>query len=502
MNGISRRAFTTGLIASTAAGAAYSTFAASRKDWDIIVVGAGTAGVPAALFAADRGLRVLCLEKTAQVGGTLWLSGGQMSAAGTRRQRALGINDDPEQHLADVLRISRNTADSALVRRAVSEAAPTLDWLDSAGFVFAKEFPVAATGHEPYSKPRVWGGPDRGLSILQVLQKQLAVAPRKPTLMFEFEVEELVVDGGRVKGVQGRDATGRRREFRAPNVILASGGYMANPGLFAAVNGLPQYRAAGWPANTGVGVALAGAVGGFTRGEQNYLCDFGSIPATNTLPSSELARSVHHPHRRQPWEIYVNANGQRFIREDDPSVDTRERALRLQPQNRYWVIFDSRIFAEAPPFVRTAPPGEQRDWTRDEMRDAFGTLDAFSSADSLEDLGKKAGIEVNNLRETVTDFNRATQSGNDRWGRQHLPRGIEVPPFYAIRHQGGTLISVGGVAVDDKLRVIRRSGEPVQGLFAAGELLGNGSLSGQAFCSGMSVTPALSLGRYLGLSVG
>lgn len=82
-----------------------------------------------------------------------------------------------------------------------------------------------------------------------------------------------------------------------------------------------------------------------------------------------------------------------------------------------------------------------------------------------------------------------------------MPRPIDTPPYYSILHQGGTLISIGGIAVDDQLRVIRRSGEPVRGLYAAGEILGNGSLSGRAFCSGMSVTPALSLGRWLGLTL-
>jgi fumarate reductase flavoprotein subunit len=136
------------------------------------------------------------------------------------------------------------------------------------------------------------------------------------------------------------------------------------------------------------------------------------------------------------------------------------------------------------------------------MRAAFGQMTAFVRGDSLEELAAKAGIDGDGLRQTVETYNRAVKSGSgDPWGRQHMPLPITSPPYYAIRHQGGTLISVGGVAVDEQLRVVRRSGDPVGGLYAAGELLGNGSLSGRAFCSGMSVTPALSLGRWLGLTV-
>lgn len=497
-----RRRIVQGISATAVGAVSASGRAASRDRWDLIVVGAGTAGIPAALFAAGRDLRVLCLELTSQIGGTLWLSGGQMTAADTRRQRELGIDDSAERHLDGVLRISQDTADAALVRRAVTQAGPTLDWLEASGFEFGEEFPVAATGHEPYSRARIWCGPERGLSILKVLEAQLGAAPRKPSLVFDFEVEELLVDAsGAIGGVAGRDSGGRRLSFRAPRVLLTSGGYMSNPALFEKVNGLPRYKAAGWPANTGIGFKLADAVGGHTRGEENYLCDFGSIPGGVTPPSPELARPIHHPQRRAPWEIAVNIAGQRFIVEDDPSVDAREQALVLQPHHRYWVVFDERILAEAPALVRTAPPAEQRDWTKEELRSAFGTIDSFVKADSLPELAVRSGIDPDGLRRTIDDFNAAVRTGWDALGRRHMPRPIDTPPYYSILHQGGTLISIGGIAVDDQLRVIRRSGEPVRGLYAAGEILGNGSLSGRAFCSGMSVTPALSLGRWLGLTL-
>lgn len=82
-----------------------------------------------------------------------------------------------------------------------------------------------------------------------------------------------------------------------------------------------------------------------------------------------------------------------------------------------------------------------------------------------------------------------------------MPRPIARPPYYAVRHQGGTLISIAGLAVDGRLRVTRPDGSAIQGLYAAGELLGNGALSGKAFCAGMSVTPALTFGRWLGLNI-
>ena len=93
--------------------------AAAPNEYDFIIVGAGTAGLPAAIFASKRGARVLLLDAAGDIGGTLHLSTGQMSAAGTRLQASLGIVDTPQLHYDDVMRISRNTADPILTRIAV-----------------------------------------------------------------------------------------------------------------------------------------------------------------------------------------------------------------------------------------------------------------------------------------------------------------------------------------------------------------------------------------------
>ena len=107
---------------------------APNPHYDVIIVGAGTAGIPVAIFAARRGGRVLLLDAAPRIGGTLFLSTGQMSAAGTQLQQAKGIEDSAELHFDDVMRISQNTADAELVRLAVNEAAPTFDWLMEGGF--------------------------------------------------------------------------------------------------------------------------------------------------------------------------------------------------------------------------------------------------------------------------------------------------------------------------------------------------------------------------------
>src|ERR1700741_4498037 len=108
---------------------------------DIVVVGAGTAGIPAAIEAADRGAHVVLLEKQSRVGGMLHVSTGQFSGAGTRLQRDRGIQDDADSHLADVERLSHGLANRDLVRESVARQGGTVDWLQDLGFDFLPDSP-------------------------------------------------------------------------------------------------------------------------------------------------------------------------------------------------------------------------------------------------------------------------------------------------------------------------------------------------------------------------
>lgn len=501
---VSRRWILGTLAASAAAAAARAELPklSSKDDWDLIVVGAGTAGIPAALFAARRGARVLLLEKGGQIGGTLWMSGGQMSAAGTRIQKAKGIADTPAEHFADIMRINGGTSNADVLRLAVENAAATVDWLESSGLEIAPEFPAFATGHEPYGRRRVYAAPNRGLAILDVLKKQLEAAPQSLRLLTGIDVAEPILGrGGEVVGVVATDSAGVRRDYRAPQVVLASGGYMANTGLFMELNGVPKYQVAGWPLNTGAGINIGRAAGGFVRGRENYICSVGGIPSSLDIPSPAIGNAINHPQSRQPWEILVNSAGRRFMREDDPSIHAREMALLAQPDNRSWLVFDDEILRGSPPLLRMPPPGDKREWTRGEVIDAFGKMPAFKSAPTIEELAAQSGIDAAGLVATVREYNVAQAAGRDPLGRTHLPKPILKPPYYAIRQQGGTIISMAGLAVDGQLRVMKPDGSAIQGLHAAGEMLGNATLSGRAFCGGMMVTPALTFGRWLGENV-
>ena len=474
-----------------------SAGAAGCTHWDLIVVGGGSAGLPAAIFAARRGASVLVLDSADQLGGSLWVATGQMSAAGTQVQQERGISDTPDLHYEDVMRISRGTANPAIVRLAVDNAAATFDWLMEEGFAPLPEHPVKGLGHEPYREARYYWGEEGGLSIKNVLVPIVEELVRQDaiSLRLGYVATRLITDPeGAVSGVAATGPDGVEQVYEAGAVALTCGGYAGNPEMFEALNGYPQYNAAPWPLSRGDGLKLGEAAGGYARGNENIFVNFGTLFDTEEFPARMTARIEHFPERRQPWEIYVNAFGNRFVREDIESVDAREMALFGQPDYRYWIVFDERIFREAPPMIS--------DWTHDKMRAAFDKAGpAFLSGETLGELANKAGIDAAGLAASVSGYNYGVLTGNDFFGRVHKPLPIIEPPFRAIRMQASAISSAVGLSVDDALRVIRPDGSAIPNLYAAGEILGSSQTMGKAACGGMMVTPAMTFGRLLGQSL-
>lgn len=480
-------------------GAGNAVFAA-RTEYDLIVVGGGNAGLPTAIFAAQRGARVLVVEAGGAVGGTLFMSSGQMSAAGTRLQAARGIEDNAQSHYDDIMKISKGTADPEMMGLAVFNAAAAFDWLMDCGFEVRDGHPITGTTHEPYSRARYAWGPEGGRSILKVLNEQLAphVASGQVTVLTGHEAVDLVrTSTGAVTGVVVKGPDGRTMRQQGRRVALTCGGYTANPAMFEKYEGVKTYSRATYPWSKGIGIELGLAAGGYVRGGETHTPLFGAIRTDYEVPSSIRALARHFPPERPPYEIFVDGNGERFLREDIASHDAYEQAISTLPDQRCWAIYDSAIRRAAPQFAfgggffgSFGPEEEERAFANDEPM--------FYRADDLGSLAAKAGIEPRGLIETVSAYNRGRAEGRDALGRQHMPLPIEAGPFYAVQLSSWNLISFAGLGVDGRLRVTRTDGSPIPNLYAAGEVLGMGQVNGKSMPGGTAVMSALAFGRLLG----
>ena len=492
---VNKRELLTGAGAAAALALMPRISRASSETWDLIVVGAGSAGLPCAIFAAQQGARVLVVDRAHRLGGTLDRSSGQIAAAGTRLQAEQEIEDSPEAHFDDIMRISRGKVDPELTRVFVTEAARTVDWLCDRGFTPLPDHPVTTGGHEPYRVRRYQWAAGNGVAILRVLLPEFMDLARKGSIEFliRTDAKELIQDAeGAVRGVMVEDAAGRKIDLMGRKVAITTGGAGGNPEMFERLHGVPMYGRLAYPFNLGGGLEMGVAAGGVLRGAELFTTFFGMVLNDFNVPSTPAGVPVNsYPERRMPWELYVNSAGQRFVREDHPSVDEREHALLAQENHRYWMIFDQEIMDTAPPVALG--------WDRDRLDLAFSKYHFFSRGETLGELAFWAGIDAEGLAAAVERYNAGQAGGRDPdFGREHMPLPVGKPPFYAIRMQGTQLLTFAGLDVNPRLEVLNQDGEPIPNLFAAGEVLGAGATTGFGIVNGMMLTPALVFGRMIG----
>jgi fumarate reductase flavoprotein subunit len=467
----------------------------------LIVVGAGIAGMAAAIFAAKEGARVSVLEKTNQLAGMLWHSSANFSAAGSKRQRAKGVEDSPERHYADIWRLGHGRSDPALLRLAIEHAREGVDWLTEIGVPWTDDSPRLIFSHETYSVPRTLfpvgypGEPGNGLgrSVAEVLIAEYNrwSPARGVTTHFRATVTELLQDeAGAVRGVRYQQQ-GETRELLGDVTILATGGYGGSREMLRRYH--PQWEDLALiclPHATGDGLALADRAGGTLTNLDVALLFPGAI--RDPRAPHHAIFEIYGPSVRpgaQSGDIWVNRRAERFMREDEPSPERREHAVMAQPNAEMTLVFDE-------PLRRgLTEPIARRMQQEIEPR----VPPVLVSAGSLAELAVKLDLPPEALCRTVARYNGFVAAGHDDdFGRQTLPKAIDTPPFHALPTVGTILLTHGGVKVDGCLRVVRPDGTPIPNLFAIGEVIGGAQVMGATFASGQGAGAALTFGILVG----
>ncbi|WP_152185030.1 FAD-dependent tricarballylate dehydrogenase TcuA [Segeticoccus rhizosphaerae] len=479
---------------------------------DVIVVGSGNAGFAAAHAAATRGRQVVLLEKADQANafGNSYYTAGATRIAHQGLPELLDVVDpddrhavtevpaySPEEYAADLAKVTEGRNDPALTEVLVHESGPTLRWLHSLGLRFRLMYERQSYRRADGSY-LFWGGLHVGntgggeglmADHFRVAQ-QLGVDVR-----FSTPVTELLVEDGTVAGVVVDHGTDRQ-ELRAESVILAAGGFEANPEARAEHLGADWAHAKvrGTPHNTGDLIAAALAIGA-QRGGDWSSCH--SVQWDAFTPQNESNRELTNRLTRQsyPIGIIVNRDGRRFV---DEGADFRNytyakygRDVLAQPGAVAHQIFDAKL----------------RPMLRAEEYEMPGV--SVVEADSVAELARAAGIDPDGLEHTITEFNAAIDDDkpfdpNVKDGRRSdvvPPKSnwaamIETPPFYAYGVTCGITFTFGGVKTDTRGRVLGKDGDPIPGLFAAGEMLG-GLFSGN-YPGGSGLAAGAVFGRRAG----
>lgn len=424
------------------------------KKWDgeadVIVVGGGNAGIPAAITAHDKGAKVIVLEVSSGMASSLALIAGGTPFAGTDFQKEQGVEDSADQMYEEALAVSGGNP--ALWRALVDRQLEVYYWLKSIG---AKpEALQLAPGHKVRRSIRFEG---HGNGLCNVLRK--AAEKAKIDIRHKHRAQKLIVDpaSGRVIGITAK-TDGKTLSFRARKaVILTTGGFCQNRDLVKEYG--PQYAdliATAPVTHQGDGLKMALAIGAATEGIGLAVCP--SLPV--------CAETGHSLSSTGFGGIAVNRHGERWANEATADLNAYtmryKEIIQQDPTGLHFTIYDEGG-KQANPY-----PTKPRE--------------KIYSADTIEELEKILGITPGGLKKTIDEYNSDIEKyGYDRkfgrklWGMAlpgEPPHKLDKPPYYGVKCKVCLTSMKGGLKINPKNQVLNQFGDVIPGLYAAGEIAG------------------------------
>ncbi len=440
----------------------------------VVVIGGGAAGLVAALAARDSGMDVLVLERDHLPTGSTALSSGFIPAAGTRWQRAAGMDDTPEMQAADIVAKTHDRADPHEALRVSTAIGPALEWLaDAHGIAFEVLQGFLYPGQ---SRLRMHAVPERtGVA----LQARLLEAAEKAgvEILTDAHVVSLFAENGAVRGVRIVRPDGASEDIGCAALVLACNGYGGAADLvrehIPAMADAPYFGHAG---NQGDALRWGWAMGA-------EALDLGACQGHG---------SVAHPHGALiTWAllmeggIQVNRDGVRFWNEHE-GYSEAALAVLGQPGGIAFDIYDAKLHALGLGF--------------DDYRAAFAA-GAVRAGDTPEALAVACGLPEHALATSIATAQMlAENQDTDAFGRHFMTPPLEAP-FYAVRVTGALFHTQGGLVVNDDAQVMRPDGSLLANVFAAGGAargVSGPELSG--YLSGNGLLTAVALGRLAGVS--
>jgi fumarate reductase flavoprotein subunit len=423
---------------------------------DVLVIGGGGAGLVASVTAAEAGKNVILVEKMAAVGGNTIISATGITASDTYLHTEAGIPFTKEDHFKRTMETGKNLANPELVNILVNSSADAVQWLADLGLKLK-----VRSDKEPFWLVPVEGhyGSQFVGVILNKANEFKNLEIRTSSKALELLVEDGKVVGALIEGPEGQ------YEIKAKSVVLATGGLNNNPEMIAEYNA--KYANANTEMTTagatGDGIIMALAVNANLIDMEYFQMRPLSINGDWYNESIVNTEDVSG--------ILVNFQGQRFVNETLAPKALASEILKT-PEHSAYAVFDQRV-AETPAGKKFVEKGK-----------------AFT-ANTIAELAALMSIDAAVLEKTINDYNE----GVDPFERTVLGQVIQAP-YYAVITKPSNHYTMGGIQVDANAQVIDKQGNPIEGLYAAGEVIGG--LYGDGRVAGNNTLDDVVFGKIAG----
>lgn len=451
------------------------SFAAKRYKTDILIIGAGTGGLVAALKAKQAGVNLIVLEKQAHVGGVGNFMEGTL-AIGSRMQKAAGYTLTTDEAFQKIMTYNHWKGNAKMIRAFIDKSAETMNWLQDIGVPFEGIKTAFTSGGN-----MTWHVYKNGSGTYMIKTVYGKLKALNTDIRTETKGTSLIVKKGKVVGVKAEDADGRKYNFYAKAVILATGGYAGNKAMMKEYNKFRDeaYQILGpMKGRNGDGINMGAAIGAELEG-MHALEVAGAWVDIDGIVGDQFVRNSPKAELRslmaQPF-LWVSPKGERFYNEtlsyDWPLM---HNALERIGGIMYSILNDDLInfIKKNGTLVASSDVvaiGNKLTHVDAAIKEGIKKGYVFKSS-TLEGLARQTGMDPAKLKKAVANNNAQVKAGNDyEFGKDkaHL-RAINKGPYYAIRGKDAYFETLGGLRVNEHAQVIEKAtGNPIPGLYATG----------------------------------
>jgi len=454
---------------------------------DVVVIGAGGAGLAAAISAEQNGAKVIVVEKMPKVGGNTILAGGAVNAVEDRSEFAIKQNDSVYWHYTQTLSGGDFQGDPELVMTLVENAYDGIQWTKELGMEWLGEEAVFTVSGGLW--PRAWKpAMVAGTGFFDTYTKYIDKTD-KIDLMLNTKAEKILVDDmGAACGIIATGETGNTITINAKSVVVATGGFSKNVELrmaYDAIWGTLDEKV--------LSTNHEGATGDGVKMLQALQADFVQMGNIQLLPlgdpkTGSLSGNIEHG---VDSRIFVNKSGLRYG-DEGGRRDDMTRDLFNQEDALMWIVMDSDTY----------PTGDEVN-NFGETANQLVAAGRAVKADTLDELAVLMNVDAANLKATIAEYNEyctggAKEGQADQFGRTLFGAPIDNGPFYAGARVPTVHHTMGGVRIDTLCRVYNEGGEIIENLYAAGEV--TGGIHGTNRLGGNALTDTVVFGRIAGES--